>query len=48
MIQQVMTAPGEISFREIEIPTLEAGQVLVQIMQIGICGSDIHIDLVHP
>jgi len=43
MIQQVMTAPGKITFREIERPEPAAGQVLVRIMRIGVCGSDIHV-----
>lgn len=43
MLQQVMTAPREICFREIPVPQPQAGQVLVKIMKIGICGSDIHV-----
>lgn len=43
MIQQVMTAPGEITFREIPVPQAEAHQVLVKIRMIGVCGSDIHV-----
>lgn len=43
MLQQVMTAPGEIVFREVEKPTPKAGEVLVKIMKIGVCGSDIHV-----
>lgn len=43
MIKQVMTAPGEIEFREAEIPKIDKNQVLVKIMKIGICGSDIHV-----
>ncbi|MCI9147719.1 MAG: alcohol dehydrogenase catalytic domain-containing protein [Hungatella sp.] len=43
MLQQVMTAPGEILFREIPVPEPEKGQVLVKIMKIGVCGSDIHV-----
>lgn len=43
MLQQVMTKPGEIIFREVEIPKVEKGQVLVKIKRIGICGSDIHV-----
>ena len=39
MIQQVMTAPHEITFREIDIPTPGPDQVLVKIKRIGICGS---------
>lgn len=43
MLQQVMTAPGVIEFREIETPSPKAGEVLVKIMEIGVCGSDIHV-----
>ena len=43
MLQQVMTAPGEISFREVPTPAPGPGQVLVKIMRIGVCGSDIHV-----
>lgn len=43
MIKQVMTAPGKIEFREAEIPKIDKNQVLVKIMKIGICGSDIHV-----
>ncbi len=49
MLQQVMTAPGKVEFREVPIPQLKAGEVLVKIMEIGICGSDIHVYLgKHP
>ncbi len=43
MTQQVMTAPGEIEFRKIPVPVPGPKQVLVRIMKIGICGSDIHV-----
>lgn len=43
MLQQVMTAPGVIEFRETPRPIAAEGQVLVRIMCIGICGSDIHV-----
>ena len=43
MLQQVMTAPGKIEFREIETPVPKAGEVLIRIMKIGVCGSDIHV-----
>ena len=43
MLQQVMTAPGVIEFREIEKPTPKFGEILVKIMEIGVCGSDIHV-----
>ena len=43
MLQQVMTAPGEIIFQDIPVPAPKAGEVLIKIMKIGICGSDIHV-----
>ena len=43
MLQQVMTAPGKSEFREIETPVPKAGEVLIRIMKIGVCGSDIHV-----
>lgn len=43
MLQQVMTKPGEIMFNEVAVPELKGNQVLVKIMNIGICGSDIHV-----
>lgn len=43
MLQQVMTAPGVIEFQETPRPIAAEGQVLVRIMRIGICGSDIHV-----
>lgn len=43
MLQQVMTNPKEITFREIPVPEITADHVLVKIMKIGVCGSDIHV-----
>lgn len=43
MIQQVMTEPGKIVFQKVPVPVPAAGQVLVKIRMIGICGSDIHV-----
>ena len=43
MIQQVMTGPGNILFREVPTPAPSANQVQVKIKRIGICGSDIHV-----
>lgn len=43
MLQQVMTEPKVITFREVPVPQPEKGEVLVKIMNIGICGSDIHV-----
>ena len=43
MLQQVMTETKKIVFREIPIPEPKEQEVLVKIMKIGICGSDIHV-----
>ena len=43
MLQQVMTEPGKIIFREVNVPTPGPDQVLVKIKKIGVCGSDIHV-----
>lgn len=43
MKQEVMTAPGKIEFRDIPIPELEENDVLIKMMRIGVCGSDIHV-----
>lgn len=43
MLQQIMNAPRGITFREVPIPQPQAGQVLVKIMKIGVCGCDIHV-----
>ena len=42
MLQQVMTNPGEIIFREIPVPEVKENQVLLKIMNIVVCGSEIH------
>lgn len=43
MLQQVMTAPHQIMFREVETPQAAPGQALLRIRRIGVCGSDIHV-----
>lgn len=43
MLQQVMTAPGVIEFNEVPTPEPQAGEVLIKIQKIGVCGSDIHV-----
>lgn len=43
MIQAVMTSPGVIDFHDAPKPQLMAGQVLIKIIRIGVCGSDIHV-----
>lgn len=43
MIQQIMYAPHQVSFRAVPVPQVLPGQVKVKIKMIGICGSDIHV-----
>ena len=43
MLQEVMTQPGVIEFREVEKPAAGRGEILLKVMKIGICGSDIHV-----
>lgn len=43
MLQQIMTAPGVIEFREIPVPSPREGEILLKMERIGVCGSDIHV-----
>lgn len=43
MLTQVMTAPGKIECRMLPVPEPNTGEVLLRIMRIGVCGSDIHV-----
>lgn len=43
MLQQVMTVPYEIEFREVPVPKAAPGQAVLRIRRIGVCGSDIHV-----
>lgn len=43
MLQQEMISPGNIKFREVPVPKAKKGQLVIKIMKIGICGSDIHV-----
>ena len=43
MQQAVMTSPGKIVFNDIQVPEIKASEVLIKIMKIGVCGSDIHV-----
>lgn len=43
MLQAVMTAPGQIEFRQAEKPIPHNNQVLIRVKNIGVCGSDIHV-----
>jgi L-iditol 2-dehydrogenase len=41
--QAVMTSPGQIEFRDVPVPPVGAGDVLIRMKRIGVCGSDIHV-----
>lgn len=43
MLQAVMTRPGAIEFHDVPKPTAKAGEVLIEVKRIGVCGSDIHV-----
>ena len=44
MRQAVMTEPGRIEFGDVEEPKAGPGEILLRIKQIGVCGSDIHVN----
>jgi 2-desacetyl-2-hydroxyethyl bacteriochlorophyllide A dehydrogenase len=43
MKQAIMVAPGKIEYRDVPTPSPGTGQVLVRILRIGVCGSDVHV-----
>jgi L-iditol 2-dehydrogenase len=43
MKRATMTAPGQIEISEAQAPAPGAGEVLLRIQRIGVCGSDIHV-----
>ncbi len=43
MLQQVINAPKDVVINTVPVPVPNAGQVLVKIMRVGICGSDMHV-----
>jgi L-iditol 2-dehydrogenase len=43
MRQAVMTSPGVIEFGDVPVPKPGPGEVLIRVMTIGICGSDVHV-----
>ncbi len=43
MKQAVMTAPGAIEVRDVAPPRAGAGEVLLRVRRIGVCGSDVHV-----
>lgn len=38
-----MLRPGQIVFENVAVPNIEDSEVLIKVMRIGICGSDIHV-----
>ncbi|MDO7905317.1 NAD(P)-dependent alcohol dehydrogenase [Paenibacillus sp. JX-17] len=38
----VMPKPGSIEIKEVPLPALQDHEVLVQVMAVGVCGSDLH------
>ena len=43
MRQAVMTSPGSIEINQVPVPDIKDDEVLVKVMRIGVCGSDIHV-----
>ena len=42
MKQAILISPEKFEFREVEIPQVKAGEALIKVRSVGICGSDIH------
>ena len=38
----VLTKPWEIEIRELPVPEVGENEVLVKVMAVGVCGSDVH------
>lgn len=43
MRQIVMTAPGNIEYRDVPVPDVADDHVLLRMKRVGVCGSDIHV-----
>lgn len=43
MKQAIMTEPGRIEYREVDKPTPQDNEVIIQTKRMGVCGSDIHV-----
>jgi L-iditol 2-dehydrogenase len=43
MKQAYMPRPGEILYRDVEKPSPRPGSVVIRVVRIGICGSDLHV-----
>lgn len=42
MRASVLTGAKELSFSDLPVPAAEAGQVLIKVAKVGVCGSDVH------
>ena len=42
MTAALFTAPRRFEIKEVSVPALEPGGVLVRVCQCGVCGSDLH------
>ena len=38
----VMTAVGELTFKDVKMPDIGPNDVLIRVRKVGICGSDVH------
>ncbi|MEG2623805.1 MAG: NAD(P)-dependent alcohol dehydrogenase [Clostridia bacterium] len=38
----VLTAPKTLAFREVPMPTVKPGEILLKLEAVGVCGSDVH------
>jgi L-iditol 2-dehydrogenase len=43
MLQAIMTSPGKIEYVQAATPEIAEDEVLIKIIKIGVCGSDIHV-----
>lgn len=43
MMAAVLVAPGKFEVREVPVPGLGRDDVLIRVLQVGICGTDIHM-----
>ena len=39
----IIAAPGELSIVDVENPTPAAGEVVIEVLRVGICGTDLHV-----
>ena len=42
MKQAIIAGPGKFEILDVEVPVAAAGEVLVRVRSVGVCGSDLH------